>query len=123
MEILNFYELYIPYGNLSNCFLANEPEESVCGTRGCRGVGHFKGAKFTSHHTSFGCPYTLHNLNRTTTPVIDRLSDNALGEEQSIANRIYKKKIESFKEGTETLFSLVFIEACFSVTVVSTVER
>ncbi|XP_066915395.1 lethal(3)malignant brain tumor-like protein 4 [Clytia hemisphaerica] len=44
-----------------------------CGIQGCRGVGHIKGAKYTTHHTSFGCPYTSQNIHRTTSPVVDRL--------------------------------------------------
>jgi len=76
----------------------NEIEENLCGTRGCRGIGHFKGAKFTTHHTSFGCPYTAYNINRTPPPIVDRLTHNAMAEEHSIANRIYKRKFGSPKE-------------------------
>lgn len=66
-----------------------------CGTPGCRGIGHIKGLKYTTHHTSFGCPYTNQNLHRSTAPVVDRLAPNAMTEETSICNRIHNKKFRS----------------------------
>ncbi|XP_068437431.1 lethal(3)malignant brain tumor-like protein 4 isoform X2 [Clinocottus analis] len=38
--------------------------EGVCPTRGCRGVGHIKGAKYTGHHSAFGCPYSDINMRK-----------------------------------------------------------
>ncbi|PSN53045.1 hypothetical protein C0J52_03962 [Blattella germanica] len=44
------------------------PEELVetpeCPTPGCRGLGHIKGAKYLSHHTSVNCPYAAQNLDK-----------------------------------------------------------
>ncbi|XP_021915653.1 lethal(3)malignant brain tumor-like protein 3 isoform X2 [Zootermopsis nevadensis] len=44
------------------------PEEMVetpeCPTPGCRGLGHVKGAKYVSHHTTISCPYSPQNLNK-----------------------------------------------------------
>lgn len=66
--------------------------ESLCGIIGCRGVGHVKGVKYSTHHTMFGCPYAPCNINRTTTPPVDRLDPNALGEEKVFITRIHNKK-------------------------------
>uniref|UniRef100_A0A0P4WSK0 SAM domain-containing protein n=1 Tax=Scylla olivacea TaxID=85551 RepID=A0A0P4WSK0_SCYOL len=35
-----------------------------CGTPGCKGVGHIKGPVYTTHHTAYGCPYSLQNLTK-----------------------------------------------------------
>lgn len=75
-----------------------------CGTPGCRGIGHIKGLKYTTHHTSFGCPYTNQNLHRSTAPVVDRLAPNAMTEETSICNRIHNKKFRSPEPGTSLFF-------------------
>uniref|UniRef100_A0A8C9WIK8 L3MBTL histone methyl-lysine binding protein 4 n=1 Tax=Scleropages formosus TaxID=113540 RepID=A0A8C9WIK8_SCLFO len=44
------------------------PRESesrgVCPTPGCRGVGHIKGARYTGHHSAFGCPYSEINMRK-----------------------------------------------------------
>ncbi|XP_068593189.1 lethal(3)malignant brain tumor-like protein 4 isoform X2 [Cebidichthys violaceus] len=40
------------------------PSQGVCPTRGCRGVGHIKGAKYTGHHSAFGCPYSDINMRK-----------------------------------------------------------
>jgi hypothetical protein len=48
--------------------LSIAPEELVetpeCPTPGCRGLGHVKGAKYVSHHTTVSCPYSSQNLNK-----------------------------------------------------------
>ncbi|XP_022091136.1 lethal(3)malignant brain tumor-like protein 1 isoform X2 [Acanthaster planci] len=46
--------------------------QAGCPTPGCNGVGHIKGAKYTGHHSAFGCPYSLLNMAKETT-LIDRL--------------------------------------------------
>lgn len=66
-----------------------ETGERICSTVGCRGIGHIKGAKYTTHHTLFGCPYTPQNLNRSSIPVIDRLAPNAPAEDTSMLGRIH----------------------------------
>ncbi|TRY96239.1 hypothetical protein DNTS_017856 [Danionella cerebrum] len=38
--------------------------QGVCPTPGCRGIGHIKGAKYTGHHSAFGCPYSEMNLRK-----------------------------------------------------------
>ncbi|KAM4605988.1 lethal(3)malignant brain tumor-like protein 4 [Polymixia lowei] len=45
------------------CLLPS-PSQGVCPTPGCRGVGHIKGAKYTGHHSAFGCPYSDINMRK-----------------------------------------------------------
>lgn len=33
-----------------------------CPIPGCRGIGHIKGSKFVGHHSEYGCPYSVKNL-------------------------------------------------------------
>ncbi|XP_056290607.1 lethal(3)malignant brain tumor-like protein 1 [Pseudoliparis swirei] len=40
------------------------PSQGGCPTRGCRGVGHIKGAKYSGHHSAFGCPYSDINMRK-----------------------------------------------------------
>ncbi|CAJ1081602.1 lethal(3)malignant brain tumor-like protein 4 isoform X3 [Xyrichtys novacula] len=42
----------------------SSPSQVVCPTFGCRGVGHIKGAKYTGHHSAFGCPYSDINMRK-----------------------------------------------------------
>ncbi|XP_018542451.1 lethal(3)malignant brain tumor-like protein 4 isoform X2 [Lates calcarifer] len=42
----------------------SSPSQVVCPTPGCRGVGHIKGAKYTGHHSAFGCPYSDINMRK-----------------------------------------------------------
>ncbi|XP_069169395.1 lethal(3)malignant brain tumor-like protein 3 isoform X2 [Procambarus clarkii] len=45
-----------------------------CGTPGCKGIGHIKGPVYTTHHTAYGCPYSLQNINKDLDSIIpDRL--------------------------------------------------
>ncbi|KAK8732011.1 hypothetical protein OTU49_007135 [Cherax quadricarinatus] len=45
-----------------------------CGTPGCKGIGHIKGPIYTTHHTAYGCPYSLQNINKDLDSIIpDRL--------------------------------------------------
>lgn len=37
-------------------------ESYECPTVGCRGVGHIRGAKYTTHTTAADCPYSDENL-------------------------------------------------------------
>lgn len=43
-----------------------------CPTPGCKGIGHIKGPKYTSHHSAFGCPYSVINLNKEQGGLLDR---------------------------------------------------
>ncbi|XP_066997858.2 lethal(3)malignant brain tumor-like protein 3 [Anabrus simplex] len=43
-----------------------------CLTRGCRGIGHIKGPKYSTHHTSATCPYAMENLQKDNL-IVDRL--------------------------------------------------
>ncbi|XP_054772350.2 lethal(3)malignant brain tumor-like protein 4 [Lytechinus pictus] len=47
--------------------------QSGCPTPGCNGVGHIKGAKYTGHHSAFGCPYSQMNMTKENT-LHDRLA-------------------------------------------------
>ena len=50
-------------------------ERAACATPGCRGLGHVKGARYTSHHSVSACPYSKQNLdNEENLP--DRLQDS-----------------------------------------------
>ncbi|XP_052398154.1 lethal(3)malignant brain tumor-like protein 4 [Carassius gibelio] len=51
--------------------------QGVCPTPGCRGVGHIKGAKYTGHHSAFGCPYSDMNMKKEVV-----LPDRLGGEKQ-----------------------------------------
>lgn len=51
--------------------------QGVCPTPGCRGVGHIKGAKYSGHHSAFGCPYSDLNVKKEVV-IPDRLG----GEKQ-----------------------------------------
>ncbi|XP_056869519.1 lethal(3)malignant brain tumor-like protein 4 isoform X2 [Takifugu flavidus] len=42
----------------------SSPSQGVCPTHGCRGVGHIKGARYTGHHSAFGCPYSDINMRK-----------------------------------------------------------
>ena len=53
---------------------------AACPTPGCKGIGHVKGAKYSTHHSTFGCPYSLQNLNKESC-LVDRLSNNSMTEE------------------------------------------
>ena len=53
---------------------------AACPTPGCKGIGHVKGAKYSTHHSTFGCPYSLQNLNKDSC-LVDRLSSNSMTEE------------------------------------------
>uniref|UniRef100_A0AAY5KBM7 SAM domain-containing protein n=1 Tax=Esox lucius TaxID=8010 RepID=A0AAY5KBM7_ESOLU len=45
-------------------FCVSSVTQGVCPTPGCRGVGHIKGAKYTGHHSAFGCPYSDINIKK-----------------------------------------------------------
>lgn len=44
--------------------LVENGQSSGCPTPGCKGIGHIKGAKYTGHHSAFGCPYSDLNMNK-----------------------------------------------------------
>lgn len=50
-----------------------------CPIPGCKGIGHIKGAKYTGHHSAFGCPYSPLNMNREST-LQDRLGSTRAEE-------------------------------------------
>ncbi|XP_057187233.1 lethal(3)malignant brain tumor-like protein 4 [Triplophysa rosa] len=51
--------------------------QGVCPTPGCKGIGHIKGAKYTGHHSAFGCPYSDMNMRKEVV-----LPDRLGGEKQ-----------------------------------------
>ena len=73
-------------------------DTTLCPTPGCRGIGHVKGAKYTTHHSIFGCPYSPNNVTRGS-PLVDRLANNSMGEEASISSRVYNCKATKNNEG------------------------
>ncbi|XP_023229945.1 lethal(3)malignant brain tumor-like protein 3 isoform X1 [Centruroides sculpturatus] len=67
---------------------------SGCPTTGCQGIGHIKGPKYTSHHSSFGCPYSQLNMNKETA-----LQDR-LGPSKASVIDIAKRQYEWRYSGT-----------------------
>uniref|UniRef100_A0A8C1M2Z9 L3MBTL histone methyl-lysine binding protein 4 n=1 Tax=Cyprinus carpio TaxID=7962 RepID=A0A8C1M2Z9_CYPCA len=57
--------------------LSDSVTQGVCPTPGCRGIGHIKGAKYTGHHSAFGCPYSDMNMKKEVV-----LPDRLGGEKQ-----------------------------------------
>ncbi|XP_029187358.2 lethal(3)malignant brain tumor-like protein 3 isoform X1 [Acropora millepora] len=72
---------------------------AACPTPGCKGIGHVKGAKYSTHHSTFGCPYSLQNLNKESC-LVDRLSNNSMTEESdwSYASKQKLAVVKSIKE-------------------------
>ena len=57
-----------------------------CPTPGCRGLGHIRGAKYSSHHSLAACPYSTRNLDGED-PLPDRLQG---AERDRIEERLAK---------------------------------
>ncbi|RUS84759.1 hypothetical protein EGW08_007501 [Elysia chlorotica] len=55
--------------------LKQQSDGSGCPTLGCSGVGHIKGARYTGHHSAFGCPYSETNMSKEST-LTDRLGSS-----------------------------------------------
>ena len=62
-------------------------ERGGCPTPGCRGVGHVKGARYTSHHSVSACPYAQKNIDGE-----DSLPDRLQGSDRE---RIKENKTKS----------------------------
>ncbi|KAJ7354960.1 lethal(3)malignant brain tumor-like protein [Desmophyllum pertusum] len=76
---------------------------AACPTPGCKGIGHVKGAKYSTHHSTFGCPYSLQNLNKDSC-LVDRLSNNSMTEESdwSYASKQKLAVVKAIKEEVTT---------------------
>ncbi|XP_071026110.1 lethal(3)malignant brain tumor-like protein 4 isoform X2 [Oncorhynchus clarkii lewisi] len=66
-----------PLSHAGSSDLKSSVTQGVCPTPGCRGVGHIKGAKYTGHHSAFGCPYSDINMKKEAV-----LPDRLGGEKQ-----------------------------------------
>ncbi|XP_056594570.1 lethal(3)malignant brain tumor-like protein 4 isoform X2 [Triplophysa dalaica] len=66
-----------PPPNAGVCEQKSSVAQGVCPTPGCRGIGHIKGAKYTGHHSAFGCPYSDMNMKKEVV-----LPDRLGGEKQ-----------------------------------------
>ncbi|KAJ8010615.1 hypothetical protein DPEC_G00076910 [Dallia pectoralis] len=66
-----------PHPHAGPSDLRSSVAQGVCPTPGCRGVGHIKGAKYTGHHSAFGCPYSDINIKKEVV-----LADRLGGEKQ-----------------------------------------
>uniref|UniRef100_A0A8C7PN92 L3MBTL histone methyl-lysine binding protein 4 n=1 Tax=Oncorhynchus mykiss TaxID=8022 RepID=A0A8C7PN92_ONCMY len=66
-----------PPSHAGSSDLKSSVTQGVCPTPGCRGVGHIKGAKYTGHHSAFGCPYSDINMKKEAV-----LPDRLGGEKQ-----------------------------------------
>ncbi|TSK16094.1 Lethal(3)malignant brain tumor-like protein 3 [Bagarius yarrelli] len=66
-----------PLTSAGSSDLKSSMTQGVCPTPGCRGVGHIKGAKYTGHHSAFGCPYSDINMKKEVV-----LPDRLGGEKQ-----------------------------------------
>ncbi|XP_055489719.1 lethal(3)malignant brain tumor-like protein 4 isoform X2 [Leucoraja erinacea] len=60
----------------SQGFVAS-PTPGGCPTPGCIGIGHIKGARYTGHHSAFGCPYSELNVKKESI-IHDRLGGEKL---------------------------------------------
>ncbi|KAL9953264.1 hypothetical protein ACROYT_G040653 [Oculina patagonica] len=76
---------------------------AACPTPGCKGIGHVKGAKYSTHHSTFGCPYSIQNLNKDSC-LVDRLSNNSMTEESdwSYASKQKLAVVKAIKEEITT---------------------
>jgi len=61
-------------------------ERGGCETPGCRGIGHIKGSKYTSHHSVTACPYSHQNLD-VNSLIPDRLQ--GIERERGEENRLH----------------------------------
>ncbi|XP_051780177.1 lethal(3)malignant brain tumor-like protein 3 [Erpetoichthys calabaricus] len=61
-------------------------EDRGCPTPGCNGIGHIKGARYSGHHSSVGCPYSDINLNKESV-LSDRLSGEILTNPAATKNK------------------------------------
>ncbi|XP_005112062.1 lethal(3)malignant brain tumor-like protein 1 [Aplysia californica] len=57
-----------------------------CPTFGCKGIGHIKGAKYTGHHSAFGCPYSEVNMSKESA-LTDRLGSSRSEESGGVLIR------------------------------------
>ncbi|CAG5120603.1 unnamed protein product [Candidula unifasciata] len=55
--------------------LKHSSDSGGCPTVGCNGIGHIKGAKYTGHHSAFGCPYSEVNMSKDSA-LTDRLGSS-----------------------------------------------
>ncbi|GFS10496.1 lethal(3)malignant brain tumor-like 4 protein [Elysia marginata] len=55
--------------------LKQQSDGGGCPTLGCSGIGHIKGARYTGHHSAFGCPYSDTNMSKEST-LTDRLGSS-----------------------------------------------
>ncbi|XP_042233179.1 lethal(3)malignant brain tumor-like protein 3 [Homarus americanus] len=72
-----------------------------CGTPGCKGIGHIKGPIYTTHHTAYGCPYSLQNINKDLESIIpDRLQYPPERKKSKVSTKV-KLDLRSYggKEG------------------------
>uniref|UniRef100_A0A3P9P060 L3MBTL histone methyl-lysine binding protein 4 n=1 Tax=Poecilia reticulata TaxID=8081 RepID=A0A3P9P060_POERE len=77
------------------------PSQGVCPTAGCRGVGHIKGAKYTGHHSAFGCPYSDINMRK------EVVLPDRLGGERSVTlvpvslSHLHSRGVQVKQESTD----------------------
>ena len=64
-----------------------------CGTPGCKSVGHVKGLIYSTHHTAYGCPYSMQNINKDW----EALLPDRLDEEMTTFSTFDSKRKSKFK--------------------------
>ncbi|KAG9276255.1 lethal(3)malignant brain tumor-like protein 4 isoform X1 [Astyanax mexicanus] len=89
-----------PLINAGPSDLKSPVTQGVCPTPGCKGVGHIKGAKYTGHHSAFGCPYSDINMKKEVV-----LPDRLGGEKQIAFVPVH------FVQKTKRLFAEDEVEA------------
>ncbi len=122
-NILNLLKPKQPFAFL---FLANEEvhhfmARTGCRVPGCRGTGHTKGPKFSTHQSVATCPYAPENLdNENNLP--DRLNGNEPSEESvrwdaTLHRRIYLGGESSQGKLKESIFEqlVFFLEMKFNL--------
>ncbi|KAK3773558.1 hypothetical protein RRG08_022269 [Elysia crispata] len=66
--------------------LKQQSDGGGCPTLGCSGIGHIKGARYTGHHSAFGCPYSETNMSKEST-LTDRLGSSRSEESGGVLIR------------------------------------
>ncbi|KAA0192783.1 hypothetical protein HAZT_HAZT002382 [Hyalella azteca] len=67
-----------------------EADSNGCGVLGCKGYGHVKGPIYTTHHTSYGCPYSVQNYDKDLESLIP---DRVLSKPEKKSRKITHKSV------------------------------
>uniref|UniRef100_A0A8C9XRM9 SAM domain-containing protein n=1 Tax=Sander lucioperca TaxID=283035 RepID=A0A8C9XRM9_SANLU len=85
----------------------SDRQTGVCPTPGCRGVGHIKGAKYTGHHSAFGCPYSDINMRK------EVLLPDRLGGERAVNMGHHGNQSDRSENGSESHLQAALHQSVF----------